>query len=147
MCDLFGEWRAPLCMHSAVMPACADGPQPPADHAWVLLLLPLLAGLVGQWRLRRDNLQLRRQLAQAEAHHLKEVARLQHARDAAVKALGSKLQASRELRKEQFLEYAELWYKWDKIRIKPEPTQGILSRYLAQMAEQRASAKKSVIQT
>ena len=94
MCDLIGEWRAPPCMHSAVMPACADGPQPPADHAWVLLLLPLLAGLVGHWRLRRDNLQLRRQLAQAEAHHLKEVARLQHARDAGVKALCGKLKAA-----------------------------------------------------
>ena len=50
---------------------------------------------MGQWRLRRDNLQLRRQLAQAEAHHLKEVARLQHARDAAVKALCGKLEAAK----------------------------------------------------
>ena len=74
---------------------CADGPQPPADHAWVLLLLPLLAGLVGQWRLRRDNHQLRRQLAQVEAHHLKEVARLQHARDAAVRALCGKLKSAK----------------------------------------------------
>ena len=94
MRDLIGEWRAPLCMHSAVMSACADDPRPPADNAWVLLLLPILAGLVGQWRLRRDNLRLRRQLAQAEAHHLTEVARLQHARDAAVKALCGKLRAS-----------------------------------------------------
>lgn len=83
-----------LCCDASI--ALTD-PQPPADHAWVLLLLPLLAGLVGHWRLRRDNLQLKRQLAQAEANHLEEVARLQHARDAGVKALCGKLKAARKV--------------------------------------------------